>query len=193
MNGPHQERALGIAVCLLAVALSRCVEVPTAATSPEAIADSTPGLTPVGSTETAAVVRVVDGDTIIVDRGRGAGPERLRYIGIDAPESVDPDRPIEWMGPEAAAANARLVEGHEVVLERDVSDVDRFGRLLRYVWVADRDDGSGLAMVNLELVAQGFAGVVTFPPDVRYADLFRAAQTEARDADRGLWGRSPPP
>lgn len=151
------------------------------------VAASGPGLVPAGTTETAVVVRVVDGDTIVVDRGYG--PERLRYIGVDTPETVDPRRPVEWMGREASAANANLVEGREVVLESDVSDRDRYDRLLRYVWL---HEGGTWTLVNLELIRLGFAQVVTYPPDVRYVDLYLAAQAEAREAGRGLWGAEPP-
>jgi micrococcal nuclease len=133
----------------------------------------------------AQVRRVVDGDTIIVVLdGR---EERLRYIGVDTPESVSPSAPVECYGREAAEANRRLVEGRSVYLEKDVSERDRYGRLLRYVFVDD-PAGGGRLFVNLELVRQGYAQVVTFPPDVRHAGTFRAAQQEARDAELGLWG-----
>ena len=143
-------------------------------------------LRPTGVTETATVLRVVDGDTIQVDRGQGR--ERVRYIGIDTPESVRPGHPVEWMGVEAAAANEALVAGREVVLERDVSETDRFGRLLRYVWIAD---GAGWTLVNEALVADGYAQVTTYPPDVKYADRFLAAQAEARERGVGLWASDP--
>ncbi len=158
----------------------------------------TPGLTPtepplgaapVGPVEWAVVLRVIDGDTIEIDRGHG--PERVRYIGIDSPETVDPSSPVEWMGPEASAANAALVEGRRVVLERDVSETDRYGRLLRYVWLEDPSSPTGWLLVNLALVGAGFAQVATYPPDVRYVDLLLAAQEEARAAGRGLWAPEP--
>jgi len=144
------------------------------------------GLAPTGPTEAAHVVRVVDGDTIVIDRGRGQ--EKLRYIGVDTPETVKPGSPVEWMGPEASAANRALVEGRDVVLERDVSEYDRYGRLLRYVWLRD---GDAWTLVNLALVAAGYAAVVTYPPDVKYVELYLAAQAEAREAGRGLWGEPP--
>jgi micrococcal nuclease len=137
--------------------------------------------------EGVRVVRVVDGDTIIVEiDGR---EERLRYIGVDTPETVQPNTPVECFGKEASAENARLVEGKRVELERDVGNRDRFDRLLRYVYVVE--DGQRI-FVNEALVANGFAYASTFPPDVKHEDTLRAAQREARDNDRGLWGACPP-
>jgi micrococcal nuclease len=142
---------------------------------------------PTGPTEVASVVRVVDGDTIVVSIG--GRDERLRYIGVDTPETVDPNSPVGWMGPEATAANRELVERREVVLEKDVSEVDRFDRLLRYVWLREP---TGWLLVNAELLRRGYAQVVTYPPDVKYVELYLDAQAEARDAGRGLWGAAPP-
>jgi micrococcal nuclease len=141
---------------------------------------------PTGPTEVARVVRVVDGDTIMVDRG--LGDERLRYIGMDTPETVKPGSPVEWMGREASAANRSLVEGETVVLEKDVSEVDQFGRLLRHVWLHRQ---AAWLLVDLELVRTGYARVSTYPPDVKYAELYVAAQVDAREHDRGLWGLGP--
>ncbi|HEY3334357.1 MAG TPA: thermonuclease family protein [Candidatus Limnocylindrales bacterium] len=175
----------------LAVVLCACAPVPAPVASQVAAGARQPspvvGLAPQGGVETARVVRVVDGDTLIIDRGQGR--ERLRYIGIDAPESVKPDTPVEFMGMEASAANAAMVEGQTVFLETDVSDRDRFDRLLRYVWLRD---GAQWTFVNLELVRQGYAQVSTFPPDVRWRDAFRNAQRVARDAGIGLWGPATP-
>ena len=158
-----------------------------ASTAPASAATSYPSpitnLAPVSATETARVVRVVDGDTIVVDRGRG--DERVRYIGIDTPESVKPNTPVEFMANEASAANEALVAGRDVVLERDVSDTDQYDRLLRYVWLRE---GDGWVFVNLELVRRGYAQVATYPPDVRWTDTFLAAQRVAREAGLGLWG-----
>lgn len=121
----------------------------------------------------AQVVYVVDGDTI---RVRLNGVERsVRYILINAPESDQP------FGPEATAANRRLVEGRKVYLLKDVSETDRFNRLLRYVFLADGTH------VNAELVRQGYAQVATFPPNVKREAEMRAAQQEAMEAGRGLW------
>jgi micrococcal nuclease len=121
---------------------------------------------------------VIDGDTIEV---RLDGKEqRVRYIGINTPESVDPRRPVERFGKEAAERNRQLVQGKTVRLERDVSETDRHGRLLRYVWV----DG---ALVNETLAQEGFARAVSYPPDVKYQERLRAAERAARAANRGQW------
>jgi micrococcal nuclease len=127
----------------------------------------------------ARVSKVIDGDTIeITYKGKNY---RVRYIGIDTPESVHPNRPVEPFGKEAAAKNKELVSGKEVYLIRDVSQTDKYGRLLRYV-IAD-----GI-FVNYELVKQGYAYAVTYPPDVACAEAFLAAQRAAQAAGRGLWG-----
>jgi micrococcal nuclease len=161
-------------------------ERPTRRPTPTPEPTPTFGLEPTGPTEMGTVVNVVDGDTIdvVVD-----GVEmRVRYIGMDTPEVHSG---VEWLGPEAAAANAELVEGREVVLEKDVSETDQYGRALRYVWV---QDGSGWLLVNLELIRLGFAVITTYPPDVKYVDaLYIDAQDEAQAAGLGLWGAAPTP
>ena len=180
---------MGLVGVLLAISLAvgcqPAVDTGAASVAPlEGVVDS--GFHPSGPTETALVVRIVDGDTIVVRLG--GQDRRLRYIGVNTPETVKPNSPVEWFGREASEANRALVDGRTVVLEKDVSDTDRFGRLLRYVWLVD---GDRWTMVDLELVARGFAQVETDPPDVRYADRFRAAQQRARETGIGLWGPSP--
>lgn len=140
------------------------------------------GSEPSGPTVEATVVRVIDGDTIIAEFG--GVDYHIRYIGMDTPESVKPDTPVQPMALAATAANKTLVEGKTVVLEKDVSETDRYDRLLRNVWV--EHDG-GLILVGLELVRTGFAQVTTYPPDVKYVDLLLAAQGQARTAAIGLW------
>jgi len=122
--------------------------------------------------DTARVIEVIDGDTIIIEEGY-----RVRYIGIDAPE-VHPE--IEDYGIEAWQANRRLVEGKKVRLEKDISETDRYGRLLRYVWIDD-------ILVEAELVRQGLARAKAYPPDTRYQDYLEQMEVEARDAGRGMW------
>jgi micrococcal nuclease len=126
------------------------------------------------------VVRVVDGDTIAVSLDGRA--ERVRYIGIDTPESVKPGTPVQCYAHKAAAENARLVARERVRLVLDVEARDRFGRLLAYVYRVR--DG---AFVNAALVRGGFARTLTIPPDVRFAERFRALAAQARRAGRGLW------
>lgn len=133
----------------------------------------------------ALVVGVTDGDTIDVEIGGQV--YSLRYIGIDCPETVDPDGPEQWMGAEATEANRRLVDGQTVYLESDTTDKDRYGRLLRYVFLADG------TCVNEELVRLGYARSVAYEPDLRMQSTFDAAQGEAQDAGRGLWGPTPEP
>lgn len=132
------------------------------------------------------VVKVTDGDTIKVNIGGTV--YAVRYIGMDTPEVYNG---VEWMGPEASAANARLVAGKEVVLEKDVSETDQYDRLLRYVWI---HEGVSWLLVNLELIRQGYAQVSTYPPDVKYTEaLYVAAEQKAQAASLGLWGTQPAP
>jgi micrococcal nuclease len=167
-------RLRGLGLAALAVLLLAC-RLPTPIASRDAGA-------PPGTVE-AQVVRVVDGDTIIVRLdGRDV---RVRYIGINTPESADPRREVQCFGKEAAARNEQLVGGKRVRLEKDVSETDQYGRLLRYVYV----DGT---MVNAVLVQEGYAYAITVPPDVRYAEELRRLEREAREARRGLWGTCPP-
>ncbi len=138
---------------------------------------------PQGETHEATLVLVVDGDTIRVRMDGRDHP--VRYIGIDTPETL-PDQPPEPYGLAASDANRRLLREGSLVLERDVSETDRFGRLLRYVWVVD--DVGTYTLLNRELLLGGFARVTTHPPDVRYVEEFLAAERQARAAERGLWG-----
>jgi len=121
------------------------------------------------------VVRVIDGDTIKLENG-----EVVRYIGIDTPETVHPSKPVQCFGKEASDKNRELVEGKLVKLEKDITDQDKYGRLLRYVWLGD-------LFVNDYLVREGYAYVYTYPPDVKYSEQFAQAQQEAEGNDRGLW------
>ncbi len=133
----------------------------------------------------AVVKRVVDGDTIVVHVG--GRDERVRLIGIDTPETVDPRKPVQCFGKEASEHTKGLLPPGTVVrLERDVEARDRYDRLLAYVYRQPDD-----LFVNLALARDGFANVLTIPPNVAYAEEFRAAAAEARDAGRGLWASCP--
>ena len=140
---------------------------------------------PEGPTQEATVVYVTDGDTIHVNLN---GTEyRLRYIGMDTPETVNPDKPIQPGGPEASEANKALVADQQVWLEKDVSDTDQYGRLLRYVWLKE---ANGWVMVDRQLVLEGWARAKSYPPDTKYQDVLFAAQDEAQAAGAGIWASS---
>ncbi len=125
--------------------------------------------------EKAKVTNVVDGDTIKLDNGKV-----VRYIGIDTPETVHPSKPVQCFGKEASAKNKELVEGKEVTLVKDVSETDKYGRILRYVYVGD-------IFINDYLVRNGYANSSSYPPDIKYQEQFRKAEEEARNNKRGLW------
>ena len=133
-----------------------------------------------GQIERTMVKRVIDGDTIELSDGR-----KVRYIGIDTPETVDPRRPVGCFGKEASEKNRELVLNKPVELEKDISETDKYQRLLRYVYVELEGKET---MVNQYLVETGFATSDTFPPDVKYQEKFRQAETEARNKNLGLWG-----
>ena len=128
---------------------------------------------------TVLVTRAIDGDTIELENG-----QRVRYIGIDTPETVDPRKPVQCFGVEASNRNKQLVENKRVRLEKDISETDKYGRLLRYIYVGD-------TFVNLVLVQDGFAYSSTYPPDVKYQNQFIDAQKGASEQKKGLWGSCP--
>ena len=129
---------------------------------------------------TATVTRVVDGDTIIV--AIGAHTEKVRILGANTPETVDPRRPVECFGSEASAhTHARLAPGTRVMLETDVETRDKYGRLLAYVYV----DG---VRYDDELLRLGFARLLIIPPNGVYARTMLQEELDARAARRGLWG-----
>jgi micrococcal nuclease len=131
----------------------------------------------------ARVTRVVDGDTIEVRFG--GHEEDVRYIGVDTPETVAPDEPVQCVGPRASAFNHRLVEGKAVRLVFDAERRDVYGRLLAYVYLGRR-------FVNAILVRRGFARTLTIAPNDRFAPLFARLAQAAGRAGRGLWGACSP-
>lgn len=171
-------------------AIPKTTATTSAQTTPSVSPSSPPVVTSTAPTTTtsvpptvgeATVVRVIDGDTIEVSIA--GKPYRVRYIGIDTPETVDLDKPVEPYGPEASAKNKELVEGKVVRLEKDVSEVEKIEshRLLRYVYV-------GNLFVNAELVRLGYARATPYEPDIKYQSLFANLEQEAKTAKRGLWG-----
>ena len=142
-----------------------------------------PAYAPLRDELSGLVVRTVDGDTVWVRLASGV--EKVRYIGIDTPEVHHPTRGEEPGGRAATEINRGLVGERPVRLEPDVQLRDRYGRLLAYVWVK-RADGVEV-MVNAEMVRLGYAQVMTVPPNVRHAEMFRKLAAEAREHRRGLW------
>jgi endonuclease YncB( thermonuclease family) len=131
----------------------------------------------------ARVERVVDGDTFVAELG--GRDERVRVIGVDTPETVAPGRPVERYGKEASSFAKRELSGVTVRLGGDVEPRDRYDRLLAYVWLPDG------TFWNALLAAEGYAQLITVPPNVAYVDLFRRLVAEARAAHRGLWAGEP--
>ena len=146
----------------------------SAGIAPTASATPTPTVTATATpSDRFLVTRIIDGDTIELENG-----QKVRYIGMDTPESGDC---YAW---EATQRNRELVLGQWVRLVKDISETDRYGRLLRYVYVGS---GPSEVFVNAELVRQGYALAYTYPPDVAFASLFVQLQQEARENERGLW------
>lgn len=125
--------------------------------------------------ELRLVLRVVDGDTIVLD-----GNEKVRLIGVDTPETVHPTKPVEYFGKEASAFTKKLCEGKKVRLEYDWQRSDRYGRTLAYVYLVD-----GI-FVNAEIVKQGYGFAYTKYP-FKYLEEFRQYERDARVSNAGLW------
>jgi micrococcal nuclease len=136
-----------------------------------------------GNKEYRAVIRVIDGDTFCLEDGTEKG-EKVRLIGVDAPESRKTfKKKVGYFGKEAKAFLIDYLTGKRVRLEYDVTPKDRYGRTLAYVYL---EDGTFL---NAKMVEEGYAQVMTVPPNVKYADQFLELQRQARENNRGLWGK----
>lgn len=128
------------------------------------------------SDQSIMVTRVVDGDTIEI-----SGGSKVRLIGVDTPETVKPGVKPQPFGKEASDFTKSLLEGKEVNLEFDVQEKDKYGRLLAYVYLPDG------TFVNAKLIEEGYAKIMTIPPNVKYEEMFKNLQEEARQEKRGLW------
>jgi micrococcal nuclease len=124
------------------------------------------------------VERVVDGDTFEVKLN--GKKEKVRLIGVDTPETVKPNTPVMYYGKEASDYTKKRLQGRTIELEWDVDRTDRYDRLLAYVWI-------GGELFNRTLVQEGYARIATYPPDVKYVDLFTKDQQQARSQGKGLW------
>ena len=142
-----------------------------------------------GDTLAGTVVKVVDGDTLLVDVVGDA--RRIRLIGVDTPETVHPNKPVQHYGREASAFTKRTLSGRRVWLEYDVAPLDKYQRHLAYVWLEKPDSDEEAVrrgLFNARLLLEGYGRAVTIQPNVRYADRFVRFEAEAREAGRGLWG-----
>ncbi|WP_082882565.1 thermonuclease family protein [Paenibacillus swuensis] len=126
------------------------------------------------------VKRMVDGDTLETDSGH-----KVRLIGVNTPETVKPNSPIETYGKEASAFSKKRLTGKTVVLFEDTGNTDRYGRWLRYLFVQGDP-----RMFNEELVREGYANTMTIPPNVMYSARFLKAEREARTNHKGLWAEA---
>ncbi|MBI5467037.1 MAG: thermonuclease family protein [Candidatus Kerfeldbacteria bacterium] len=135
------------------------------------------------ATDSGNVIRVVDGDTIVVRLD--GDDETVRMIGLNTPESVDPRQAVECFGREASSRLKEILAAATVTLEADVTqdNRDRYGRLLRYVFIDQRN-------INQQMIEEGYGYEYTFDQPYRYQREFRAAESEARVAGRGLWSTS---
>ncbi|MBV9039886.1 MAG: thermonuclease family protein [Acidimicrobiia bacterium] len=170
--------SLCVAAILAIVLFAACLTASGARSSPsKAAAPSSNG--------GATVERVVDGDTIVVHVG--GRRERVRLIGIDTPESVKPNTPVQCFAIEASNRTKSLLHpGTPVRLVGDVDQRDQYKRLLAYVYRANDN-----LFVNLALVHDGYAVPYTFPPNVAHANDFKEAASQARAAGVGLWSACP--
>ncbi|MBN1775536.1 MAG: thermonuclease family protein [Clostridiales bacterium] len=144
-------------------------------------------------TEPFTVVRVVDGDTIWVEDDQGE-QYKIRIIGVDAPETEKEDQEGEPFAEEAYAFAKETLSDRVVYLERDVSDTDQYGRLLRYVWLGEPAGGDQETFERLNfsaiLVRGGYARVVAYGEDTRYESELRALEKLARGDRLGMWAYS---
>ncbi|CAD6016185.1 Nuclease (plasmid) [Agreia sp. COWG] len=160
------------------------------ASSPHDV-DPVPTTVPTGA-ERAEVVRVIDGDTITVRlEGAGEGAQVVRLVGVDTPETVDPNRPVGCFGADASTFTHTELDGHTVYLEVDQvqGDTDKYGRLLRYVWIPGTDAAAPAELFNATLLEDGYG--VAYRGDQDRKQAFDALEREAKDSRRGLWSACP--
>jgi micrococcal nuclease len=128
------------------------------------------------------IVKIVDGDTIHLEDPENPQPERVRLIGIDAPETrKSPGKEVHPFGKVSTAYLKELLAGGEVRLEYDITRNDRYGRTLAYVYLPDG------TFVNAKMIEEGYATIMTIQPNSKYADHFYELQKQAQDAKKGIW------
>ncbi len=137
-----------------------------------------------GNPQTTRVTRIIDGDTIVIE-----GNQHVRYIGVDTPEIAHTKKDVsECYGNEATAYNKKLVQNKELIVSKDASWKDRYGRLLRYVYVTQNNKK---VLVNEELIRQGYGTVLLIAPDIHKAPQLIFAQLDAMAHQRGMWSSCP--
>jgi micrococcal nuclease len=170
-----------LAVLLLALLLASCSSDVSPLEDLASSADAREARPQPGELVSFVVERAVDGGTVEI-AGELHRADTVRMIGVDTPESADPDQGVEPMGKEAAALTERSLEGRTVELVADEEPLDPYGRALSYVYL---EDGT---MFNAALLREGLAQVAIFPPNTAHADDFYRYQEEASAAGRGIWG-----
>ena len=196
-----------IALILFTVVFSGCGSTSTSEVKQMGLAAGTQQVSPAAQTQTktttavqgenkslpvikATVTRVVDGDTVHVSIN--SRDETVRMIGVNTPETHHPSKPVGHYGPEAEKFTRSQLDGKQIWVQKDVQERDKYGRLLAYIWLEqpafDSESEVRAKMYNAKLLLDGYAQVMTIPPNVKYADLFVKLQREAREGGRGLWG-----
>ncbi|MEK7680495.1 MAG: thermonuclease family protein [Patescibacteria group bacterium] len=169
MNAPRLKKiTLSFATFFIILILYLLDDASTQSSPPDSLAPP--------SVSRVLVTRIIDGDTIELETG-----DKVRYIGVNTPESVDPRREVQCFGIEASVYNKNLVLNKKVRLEKDISETDKFGRLLRYIYL---EDGT---FINLKLINDGYGYASAYPPDVAHSEEFVDAQRQARENGLGLW------
>lgn len=154
--------------------IAKTYQLPESATL--AVQDIAPTVALPMATESAVITRIIDGDTVQIATG-----EKVRLIGIDTPETVDPRKGVQCFGKKASDHTKEILLNKEVTLKKDISITDRYGRLLRYIYVGD-------TFINEQLVRDGYAKASSYPPDIRYQEVFLEAQKYSQENSLGLWG-----
>lgn len=129
------------------------------------------------------VKRVVDGDTFEIEsEGKSF---KVRMIGMNTPETVKPNSPVECYGKEASTYTKDLLTGKTVILEEDVQPTDKYGRLLRYVYI--KSESGELVFINKKIVEDGYAYASSYPPNIKYQEILKSTEKKAREDKSGLW------
>lgn len=142
----------------------------------------------------AKVTKVIDGDTIYANFDNKE--YKIRMIGVDTPETVHPSKPVQFYGKEASDFTKKSLNYKVVYLQKDVSETDKYGRLLRYVWLARPNTNEPTEteivdkMFNAKLIKDGYGQVYTYQPDSKYSEFFNKLQRDARNNGIGLWNEA---